>query len=181
MHLEALIRHAQQGNEAAFEQLLGYCYDDMFRFAMKWSGNRANAEDITHQACIKLASGIRQFRFESAFQSWLYRLVINCARDWQKSQRRHDHEDIEQLHDSAGFTTPNAGEAQLELQQLLQRVERMGEGFRETLVLVFGEGLSHREAAQLLGVKEATVSWRIHEIRKCLGAESGKAAGKGDR
>ena len=52
----------------------------------------------------------------------------------------------------------------------------MGQGFKETALLVLGEGLSHREAGTLLGVKESTVSWRLHRIRQqlsSLGEEMG--------
>ena len=165
-HLDALIRQAQQGDEAAFEQLLNSCYDSMFRYAMKWCGNRANAEDITHQACLKLARGIQQFRFESAFSSWLYRLVINCAKDWQKTNQRFEHEPLDNASDNpAPESNPDS---EIHLQQVLRQVDAIGEGYRETVVLVFGEGLSHREAGEILKVSESTISWRIHEIRKRL-------------
>lgn len=56
------------------------------------------------------------------------------------------------------------------LRQVVGLVEQMGEGFREVLTLVLGEGLTHAEAALVLEVKESTVSWRLHEIRKRLNA-----------
>ena len=170
--MEALIRQAQQGDEAAFEQLLHNCYDSMFRMAMKWCGDRANAEDITHQACLKLARGLGQFRFESAFQSWLYRLVINCAKDWQKANQRFEHDELQETTRS-GAGSANA-EGEIQLRQVLQQIDALGEGYRETVILVFGEGLSHREAAEILEVKESTISWRIHEIRKRLNPANGR-------
>ena len=60
------------------------------------------------------------------------------------------------------------GESQVYLRQVLAQIATMGEGFKDTLVLVAGEGMNHAEAAALLGVKESTVSWRLHEIRKKL-------------
>lgn len=161
----ALIRQAQAGDAAAFEQLLTTHYDLLFRFAYKWCGNRADAEDVTQQACMKLARSIGQFRFESSFSSWLYRLVINCGKDWYKSQRRHHHE-VEGLPEEA-YAEP-AGENRVFLWQILGTLEKMAEGFKETALLVYGEGLTHAEAAGILAVKESTVSWRLHEIRKQL-------------
>ena len=81
---KALIRAAQGGDAQAFEQLLEAHYDTMYRFAYKWCGNRADAEDVTQQSCLKLARALDSYRFESAFTSWLYRVVINCARDWSR-------------------------------------------------------------------------------------------------
>lgn len=164
---EQLIRAAQKGDRSAFAQLLVFVYDLIYRFAFKWAGNRFDAEDITQQACIKLAKTIKQFRFESAFTTWLYRLVINCANDWGRSERRHLSTQIESLLDS--HTPEESGpEDYVRLYQMLGRVDSMGKGFKETLLLVFAEGMSHAEAAIVLGVKESTVSWRIHEVRKHL-------------
>lgn len=168
--IDNLIRAAQNGDEASFEQLLDHCYDVMYRYALKWCGNNMDAEDITQQACIKLAKNIRQFNFQAAFSSWLYRLVINCAKDWQRTQTRHDHDDIAKSLETQTQThaEQNAAHNRIYLQQLLSMIATMGEGFRETVVLVLGEGLSHREAATILSVKESTISWRIHEVRKQL-------------
>lgn len=164
--MDELIRQAQQGDEAAFERLINDCYDLMFRYAMKWSGDRANAEDITHQACLKLTRGLDQFRFESAFSTWLYRLVINCALDWQKANRRYDHDSLTDSHELDSSDHPPDGG--IRLRQLLSQIDQLGEGYQETVLLVFGEGFSHREAGEILKVSESTISWRIHEIRKRL-------------
>src|SRR5688572_28044260 len=91
-HLTGLIQRAQDGDVTSFAQLLDLHYYTMYRIAWKWCGHRTNAEDITQQACIKLAGCLTQFRFRAAFTSWLYQLVISCAQDWQRAQRRHDHD-----------------------------------------------------------------------------------------
>lgn len=169
-----LIRAAQGGDSQAFSQLLESCYGSLYRFAYRWCGNKADAEDITQQACIKLAQSIGQFRFEAAFSSWLYRLVINCAKDWYKSQNRHQHEAIDDWSEAADdWIEPErapdqTAENRIYLQQLLRLLDQMAEGFKETALLVHGEGLSHAEAAAILQVKESTVSWRLHDIRKQL-------------
>lgn len=165
--LTGLIRSAQSGDRQAFGQLLASSYDSLFRFAYRWCGNRADAEDITQQACIKLAQSLGQFRFDAAFSSWLYRLVINCAKDWYRSQNRHHHAPIEDWIEPERAPDQSA-ENSIYLQQLLRQLEQMADGFKETALLVHGEGLSHAEAADVLQVKESTVSWRLHEIRKQL-------------
>src|SRR5215510_8858110 len=84
----SLIRRAQGGDASSFAELLDLHYDTIYRFAWKWCGHPVNAQDIAQQACIKLASCLAQFRFEAAFTTWLYRLVISCARDWQRTEQR---------------------------------------------------------------------------------------------
>jgi RNA polymerase sigma factor (sigma-70 family) len=65
----------------------------MFKMAYKFCGNRQDAEDITQESCIRLARGLHSFKGDSAFTSWLYRLVINTAKDWYKSNNRHPKSD----------------------------------------------------------------------------------------
>jgi RNA polymerase sigma-70 factor (ECF subfamily) len=133
---------------------------------MKYTAHRQDAEDIAQQACIKLATAIGTYRFKAAFSSWLYRLVLNCAHDWHRQQSRHVGGELPE--DGGEGAEDHGGESQIYLQQVLSRVDAMGEGLRDALVLVVGEGLSHAEAADLLGVKESTISWRLHEVRKRL-------------
>ncbi len=160
--LEDRINRAQRGDREAFSRLVEEHYASMYRFAFKYAGNREDAEDITQQACIKLARVLGQFRFEAAFTTWLYRLVVNCALDWQRSRKPAANEEVSELE------TDDSPDSALLLRQVLEQVETMGEGYREALVLVLGEGLSHAEAAAILAVKESTISWRLHEIRKRL-------------
>ena len=92
---------------------------------------------------------------------------MNCARDWSRRQRRHtvlagdsdggDRRDGEQ----AGSVVERAYHW-----QLLDALDALPDGVKETLLLVHVEGLSHAEAAAVLGVKESTVSWRLHEFRR---------------
>jgi RNA polymerase sigma-70 factor (ECF subfamily) len=162
---EPLIKQAQAGDAQAFECLLESHYDTIFRFAFKWCGNRDDAEDIAQQACVKLARGLGQYRFESSFTSWLYRLVINCAKDWQKAQRKHSHsgDDNEQWQHLPYEDQPDKS---ILMRQLLTALENFSDGMKETVLLVHAEGFTHGEAADILGIEESTISWRIHQIRK---------------
>lgn len=167
-----LIKRAQAGDAAAFEALVNDYYGIMFKMAFKWCGDRTAAEDITQEACIKLARGLDSFRHDSAFTSWLYRLVINTAKDWFKSQNRHPGAGIEQAEHVAA---PEASPDDIILmKQVWAQIQILPEGEKEALILVVSEGLSHKEAALILEVKESTVSWRIHEARKKLESLFGK-------
>ena len=169
---EALIRRAQRGDSTSFAELLDLHYDTIHRFAWKWCGHAANAEDIAQLACIKLANSLAQYRFQAAFTSWLYRLVISCAQDWQRSQQRHDHDDV---YEDVPVATANPAEESIYLMQLLTQLDTLGEGMKETALLVHGEGLSHAEAGAVLGVSESTISWRLHIIRKHMSRQEARA------
>jgi RNA polymerase sigma-70 factor (ECF subfamily) len=160
-----LIRRAQAGDAASFASLVDLHYDTIHRFAWKWCGHSANAEDIAQLACIKLAGSLTQFRFQAAFTSWLYRLVISCAQDWQRGQRRHEHEELPEDQPDGDTSRTEDG---IYLAQLLEQLDALGEGMKATALLVHAEGLSHAEAGAILGVSESTISWRVHTIRKEL-------------
>lgn len=160
---QALIRRAQDGDPTSFAELLDLHYDTIYRFAWKWCGHATNAEDIAQLACMKLAGSLSQFRFQAAFSSWLYRLVINCAQDWQRSQARHQHDEIPDAETGIDDTQP---EDQIYLAQLLAQLDELGAGMKEAALLVHAEGMSHAEAGAILGVSESTISWRLHAIRK---------------
>jgi RNA polymerase sigma-70 factor, ECF subfamily len=166
MEEQDLIRRAQAGDPTAFSELLDLYYDTIFRFAWKWCRHRVNAEDIAQLACIKLAGSLAQYRFQAAFATWLYRLVISCAQDWKRSQGRHEHDE---LMDDLPLTDGSQTEDQIYLAQLLEELAHLGEGMKETALLVHAEGLSHAEAGAILGVSESTISWRIHTIRRHMG------------
>ncbi len=162
-----LVAKARKGDAKAFEDLVNKHYGTMFKMAFKWCGNKNDAEDITQDACIKLARGLDSFKGNSAFTSWLYRLVINTGKDWYKKQNRHPSNPGE----LETVSTGSKSEEQLYTKQVLAAVHKLPNGEKEALLLVMSEGLSHKEAAKVLGCKESTISWRIHEARKKLSAQ----------
>lgn len=177
-HVEdiALARDACEGSRAAFETLINRHYDRMYRFACQWCGDRISAQDIVQEAAIKLARVICSFDGRAAFTSWLYRLVINCGIDWQRGQKRHvGCGDAEAL----AVAVDSDAEEAVYTKQVLARVDALPDKERTALLLVFGQGLTHAEAAVAMDVKESTVSWYIHEARKKLGVKGGKEAAHG--
>jgi RNA polymerase sigma-70 factor (ECF subfamily) len=160
-----LIRRAQNGERDAFEALIGAYYDVIYRIAYKWCGDKADAEDVTQNACIKLARAIDGYRFEAAFVTWLYPLVINTAKDWARAQKARA---TVPLDEDTGRAEAPAGEETVFAAQVMAFIRGLPDKEREALYLVFGEGLTHREAAAAMACKESTVSWYIFEARKKL-------------
>lgn len=162
-----LAKAAASGDRQAFELLVSGHYEMIYRIAYQWCGKQADAEDITQNACIKLARAISSFRGESAFTSWLYRLVINVAKDWQRQQISTNKQDPmpDNMIDTVSLSQVDET---VYAEQVIASIHQLPDGEKEALLLVVSEGLSHREAADIIGCKESTVSWRIHEARKKL-------------
>ena len=169
-----LVAKACAGDSRAFEILVERHYDRMFRMAFKWCRNRESAEDITQNACIKLARAISSFNGRAAFTSWLYRLVINTAIDWQRQNGKPTEELGEET-----VSVPAGVEEKMMAEEGLAKVMALPEKEKTALLLVLGEGLSHKEVAVIMECRESTISWYIHEARKKLGVETSK--GKKER
>ncbi len=166
---EELAEQAAKGDSGAFEALAERHYETMYAIAFKWCRNRENAEDITQNACIKLARGIHTYKGNAAFTSWLYRIVINVATDWQRSQRP-----AEQIIDDALPARTGSAEDDLYAQQVLAEIDLLPEKEKSAIFLIFTEGCTHKEAADIMECKESTVSWYIHEARKKLAERLGE-------
>lgn len=158
---------AGEGDRAAFSKLLRRNYDLIYRVAAKWCGNGAEAEDVAQDVCVKLAQVVNNFDGRAAFTTWLYRIVLNAVRDRQRQKNRQSRRDIAFANEQ-GAAIDGDQEAGLDAQDLWRAVLELPEKQRDAVLLVYAEDLQHAEAAQVLGVKEATVSGYVHEARKAL-------------
>lgn len=163
----ALLKRAAAGDRAAFSDLLDAHYDMIYGAAYRWAGNQADAEDIAQDVCIKVGRAIRSFRMECKFSTWLYRIVLNAARDFARKSKPYM--EIGEADRKIGLASDEADpEEKTGQMQLWRMVRRLPAKHRDAVLLVYAEELSHAEAAEVMGSKEATVSWYIHEAKKQL-------------
>jgi RNA polymerase sigma factor (sigma-70 family) len=163
----ALVARARGGDRAAFAALIEAHYDFIFRTAWKWSGNRVDAEDVAQEVCVKLATAIDGFDGRSAFSSWVYRITLNAVRDLQRAGARQARRGAEFAEVSAD-SAPAAQEETVAENQIWAAVRGLPPKQRDAVLLVYAEELSHAAAAAVMGVRESTVSWYVHEARKAL-------------
>lgn len=165
---EALARAAAAGNRASFAALLERHYALIYRLGWRWTGTQSEAEDIAQDVCVKLAGAIKSFRGEAAFTTWLYRIAFTTATDRLRARQRivpFAPSDMSALMDGAANATP---ESDLIGAELWTAVRALPEQQRDAVLLVYGEDLSHLEAAAAMGCSEKTVSWHLHEARRRL-------------
>ena len=165
----ALVSAARRGDRDAFGELLGRHYDRIHALAWQMTGSRADADDIAQDVCCTLVEKIGGFRGEATFSTWLCGIVVNSCRDHHR-RRRSFHGFTQKLTVLAGLTRGPDGRDLHDRMWIESAISRLKPAYRETVVLVAAQQLTHAEAAEILGVAEATVSWRMHEVRRMLGS-----------
>ena len=170
-----LVSAAVAGNRDAFEELLRKHYDRIHGLAWQLTGSRADAEDVAQDVCCTLVEKLASFRGDAKFSTWLIGVTVNACRDL-KRRRRSFLGLTDKLTVLAGLSAAPDGRDAYDAIWLKSAIARMKPAYRETAVLVAGQQLTHAEAAGILGVAEATVSWRMSEVRRLLTSEADNGA-----
>ncbi len=162
---ERIIEACQQGDRAAFQLLFETYKDKVFSIAVYSSGgDRSIADDVTQQIFLKLFTAIQQFRGDSEFTTWLYRLVVNACMDERRRHRR-----LLPWGDTATMKTPSEKKpqekqyARLEVSEAVQAaIAELKPKFRLPILLKYIEGLSYEEIASVMGCSKGTVASRLN-------------------
>lgn len=160
-----VIEACQQGDRAAFQLLFETYKDKVFSIAVYSSGgDRAVADDVTQQIFLKLFTAIRQFRGESEFTTWLYRLVVNACLDEKRRRRR-----LLPWGETVVMRNPSDKKPQEKQYARLEVAEAVREAigelkpkFRLPILLKYIEGLSYEEIASVMGCSKGTVASRLN-------------------
>jgi RNA polymerase sigma-70 factor (ECF subfamily) len=163
-----LVKAAVAGDRQAFETLLRTHYDRIHGLAWQLTGSRADADDVAQDVCCALVEKLGSFRGEAKFRTWLIGITFNACRDWKRRQRSFAGF-AERFSVVVGLTPATDGRDAYDAVWIKSAIARLKPAYRDAAVLVVGQQLTHAEAAEILGVAEATVSWRMSEVRRMLG------------
>lgn len=160
-----LLAAAQDGSRDAFEALLRRHYDRIHGLAWQLTGSRADADDIAQDVCCILAEKLGSFQGRAKFTTWLCGIVVNACHDLRR-RRRSLRGLAESFAVMASLARGADGRDLHDAMWIKSAIARLKPAYRETVVLVVGQQLTHAEAAEIMGVAEATISWRMHEVRR---------------
>lgn len=169
----------QRGERQAFHHLFERYKDKVFSTALYFSGNEATARDVTQEVFLKLFTRIGQFRGDSNFSTWLYRMVANACVDQQRKVRRlvplepeiDLSRHVERRPQEKGFFRREITDA---VQGALQNLKP---SLRIPLVLRYVEGLSYQEIGDAIGCSAGTVASRLNRGHKMLAKKLGHLRG----
>ena len=170
-----LVSDLQAGDMTALAILVDQYQHLVYRLAMQITKNLDDANDVLQDTFLKVYDSIHSFRQDSAFETWLYRIVVNLSIDAvnRRSRRR------ESLFSTVGETAiqqeidprqdPTREAEKKELQEwVTQAVNSLSLNHRTVVILHELQGLSHPQIADILGCSEGTVRSRLHYARKKL-------------
>lgn len=176
----ALVRAAQGGDMAAFEELVKRHRDKIYARAYSMMRNEEEAVDLSQEAWVKGWQRLKQFQGESSFGTWMTRIVINLCLDQLRKHKRQRTESIEEMNEESGGVerqmpvvtiNPTAG---LERGELRQRIDRalglLSYEHRTVLILHEFEELEYKEIAKVMGCSIGTVMSRLFYARRKMAA-----------
>ena len=175
----SLVRRVQRGDKGAFDALVLKYQHKVVKLVMRYVRNPAEAEDIAQDAFIKAYRALPQFRGDSAFYTWLYRIAINTAKNAVVSRDRSpidfdlDLQNPDESYDMHGrlkdSETPEALTLTEEIRSTVNSaIDALPEDLRTAIVLRELEGLSYEEIADAMGCPVGTVRSRIFRAREAI-------------
>lgn len=164
-----LVRRAQAGDVAAFEQLYEENVRRVFAVCLRLTSDASLAEELTQDAFVRAWERLGSFRGESAFSTWLHPLAVNVALSERRSRRRRTArifatDDLTPFDKPEGPAAPGP-EAGIDLERAMATLPP---GARAVFVLHDVEGHRHEEIADMTGVAVGTSKAQLHRARKLL-------------
>ena len=175
----SLVRRVQRGDKGAFDALVLKYQHKLVKLVMRYVRNPAEAEDIAQEAFIKAYRALPQFRGDSAFYTWLYRIAINTAKNAVVSRDRSpveydlDRSNTDESYDMQGrmkdSETPEGLVLTDEIRSTVNAaIDALPEDLRTAIVLRELEGLSYEEIAAAMSCPVGTVRSRIFRAREAI-------------
>lgn len=179
---QQLVARAQRGEKHAFELLVAKYQRKLARLIGRLVRDPAEVEDVAQEAFIKAYRALPQFRGESAFYTWLYRIGVNSAKNFLMNQGRRaptstekDAEEAETFEEAEQLRDNNTPESILMSRQVAETVNaamaRLPEELRTAITLREIEGMSYDEIADVMDCPIGTVRSRIFRAREAIAAE----------
>jgi RNA polymerase sigma-70 factor (ECF subfamily) len=167
--------------ESTVHELFQRHKDRIYSIALRYSGDAAAAQDIAQDIFLKLFASVGNFRGESSFETWLFRLVVNCCFDYRRKTKRLAPlvEGVLDLMRAPGRSALDEVMRQEMSGQVKSAVDSLPPEQRMVVVLRYTEGLSYDEIADAMGCSAGTIASRLNRVHKVLERRLGRLAKAG--
>jgi RNA polymerase sigma-70 factor (ECF subfamily) len=175
---ESLVEVAKKGNVDAFAELARRYQEKVYYTIFGFTRNHTDADDLAQETFMYAYKSLKGFKQKSSFYTWIYRIAVNLTLNHLKKMKKEKgrenlRENLSPLEDSSASSfSPERHSIKHELQDQLEKaIDSLPLPYKSAFSLVVLEGMSHGQAAQVLGCSENTISWRMHKARKMLQAQ----------
>ncbi|RYG26029.1 sigma-70 family RNA polymerase sigma factor [bacterium] len=173
---DLLIARAQRGDRSGFDTLVRKHQDRAYTYAYRLTRNSEVAADVVAEAFLRIHNALPNFKGQSSFKTWLYRILTNCYLDLRKRERARPHGSLDALTDAAeGEMGQQIADPGLTPEQEAQRSARgdaaqvalaaMPEYQRAMIIMYHAEDMSYEEMAAALDLPVGTVKSRLNRAR----------------
>ena len=170
--MDQLIAAARAGDRQAFEELVRRTYLDTYHLALRLTANEEDARDVVQETYLRAWKGIRRFRGDARFTTWLYRITANTASTHVHRRRRLRTEALDDLHDledpRVGIRPEEVAESAADLARVSAALDSLAPKLRVVVVLKDVYGLPHEAIAAELGISVSAAKVRLHRGRRQL-------------
>ncbi|NQT16307.1 MAG: sigma-70 family RNA polymerase sigma factor [Planctomycetes bacterium] len=164
---ELLVLRSQEGDVAAFDELVGRWQERLWRHAWRLTGREDAAWDVLQEAWIGITQGIARLEDAAAFPGWAYQIVSNKCRDRIRREVRR-REAVVEYADQVRRSEDEVSGSEERSSDLKEALERLSGRDRAILSLRYEEGFDVAEIGRILDVPEGTAKSRLHYARKRL-------------
>jgi len=167
--VKEIIRRVKSGDKRAFSELVDRYRNQVAALAYKMVGDYDEAADIMQNVFVKTSQNIWRYDESKRFYTWLYRITVNASIDYMRKHRRHRHEPLENVFETAENHRDNP-EDNFRTRQLREHIEaateRLNGKQKSAFVLRDIEGCHIDDVANIMEMPEATVRWYLHRARQ---------------
>jgi RNA polymerase sigma-70 factor, ECF subfamily len=179
-----LVHAAKAGDRAAFDELVRLTYVDTYTLAYRLTGDEEDARDVAQESYLRAYRGLKRFRGDAQFSTWLYRITSNCASTQLGRRSRHRHDELDENTPADDLRTAANPESALESVALRDRLHTALMGLpprlRAVVVLRDVYDLPHDSIAAELGISVSAAKVRLHRARRRLREDLHPLAGDGE-
>jgi RNA polymerase sigma-70 factor (ECF subfamily) len=167
-----LVAAAKDGDRGAFDELVRLTYAATYTLAYRLTGDEDDARDVVQEAYLRAYRGLRRFRGDAQFSTWLYRITANCAATHLGRRARHRHDELDDTLPVADDRPDHDPQLRADADDLHGRLQAalaaLPDRLRAVVVLRDVYDLPHESIAAELGISESAAKVRLHRARHKL-------------